>query len=151
MSIWNKEQAQERRRSSYSTIFSSSESEGDEEEISLECYLDVNEESEVTSSDNGKVIFVDKDGFIFEGTLKDGKKFGLGTTYKNHGHRDINWFVDNKPKSHGVRLNEDNTQAWRLYDGIKHSLISRKSALKIIKSIENQQKRFDHSVYEVVW
>ena len=151
MTLWNKKLAQERRRSSYSTIISSSESEASEEDISLTSYLDVNEEYEVTSSDSGKVIFVDKDGYVFEGTLKFGKKFGLGTTHKNHGQRDINWFVDNEPKGHGVRVNEDITQAWRLYDGNKHSSISRNAALKIIKSIENRQKCSDHSIRVVFW
>lgn len=136
---WCKKHKQEKRKSSHTVI---SMYEDEDKDLNGNFYLKIEDENEVKSSHNGKVCFVDKDGFVFEGTLKSGKRFGIGTTHYNLGQRDINWFEDNQPKGHGVRLNENLTQAWRLYDGKTCSKISIDSAFLIIEAHEIRQERY---------
>ena len=135
---WCKKGKQANRRSSQSVI---SLNEYEDKYLNGDLYLSIEDEHEVKNYHNGKVCFVNKDGFVFEGTLKSGKRFGLGTTHYNLGQRDINWFEDDHPQGHGVRLNQDLDQAWRLYDGKNCGKISIDSAFLIIEGHEKREEK----------
>jgi len=111
------------------------------EGIAIKRNLDDKNEYELTDFSNGTVPFVGKDGFSFEGTLISGKRSGLGTIYHYHGQRDINWYTDDEPRGHGVRLNKDVTHAWRLFDGQVYSSISVDAAMRIIEALEIRARR----------